>query len=206
VLTVGLTGGIGAGKSEVTRLLGALGAVVIDADQLAREVVRPGTPGLAAVVAEFGDQVLTPGGELDRPALASIVFADQGRRAALEAILHPLIRERSADLAARAPQDAVVVQDVPLLAEKDLADQFDLVLVVDASPRTQLERLVRLRGMTEADARARIAAQADRADRLALADHVIRNDGGRDALARRVRELWPLLRAAAQATGPATTR
>lgn len=206
MLKVGLTGGIGAGKSEVTRLLAGLGAMVVDADQVAREVVRPGTAGLAAVVAEFGEQVVTPEGELDRAALASIVFADPRRRAALEAITHPLIRERIARLVASAPPDAILVQDVPLLAEKDLAGQFDLVLVVDASVETQLDRLVRARGMSEADARARIAAQANRADRLALADHVIVNNGSRAALRRRVDEVWQALQAAAQATGPAATR
>ncbi len=199
MLTVGLTGGIGAGKSEVARMLRERGAVVVDADQLAREVVAPGTPGLAAVAAEFGPQVLAADGGLDRARLSAVVFADPERLAALEAITHPLVRARSAELIAAAPPDAVVVYDVPLLTEKKLAADFDQVIVVDASERTRLRRLTEVRGMAEADARARIAAQASRAERLAVADHVIDNDGPRSALASQVDALWRALATAARA-------
>ncbi|GAA3068765.1 dephospho-CoA kinase [Streptomyces olivoverticillatus] len=194
MLKVGLTGGIGAGKSEVSRLLAWYGAVVVDADKIAREVVEPGTPGLAAVVAEFGPGVLTPQGALDRPKLGAIVFADESRLAALNAIVHPLVRARSAELESAAADDAVVVHDVPLLAENGLAPLYDLVVVVDASAETRLERLVGLRGMTPAEARARMAAQATREARLSVADIVIDNDGPLEALEPRVREVWEGLR------------
>ncbi|MEU7133758.1 dephospho-CoA kinase [Streptomyces sp. NPDC046261] len=194
MLKVGLTGGIGAGKSEVSRLLVSYGAVLVDSDKIAREVVAPGTPGLAAVVAEFGPGVLTPEGALDRPKLGAIVFADPGRLAALNAIVHPLVRARSAELEAAAGPDAVVVHDVPLLAENGLAPLFDLVLVVDASTETRLDRLVRLRGMTPDEARARMAAQATREQRLAVADLVIDNDGPLEELEPRVRAVWEELR------------
>ncbi|MFI6643664.1 dephospho-CoA kinase [Streptomyces sp. NPDC050504] len=195
MLRVGLTGGIGAGKSEVSRLLASYGAVLIDADKIAREVVEPGTPGLAAVVAAFGEDVLTPEGTLDRPRLGSIVFADPERLAVLNGIVHPLVRDRSAELEAAAGEGSVVVQDVPLLTENGLAPLYDLVLVVDASPETQLDRLVRLRGMEPDEARARMAAQADRAQRLAVADLVIDNDGPLEALEPQVRKVWEELRA-----------
>jgi dephospho-CoA kinase len=195
MVRAGLTGGIGAGKSEVSRLLASYGAVVIDSDRIAREVVEPGTAGLAAVADEFGDEVLTPDGRLDRPRLGSIVFADPERLRALNAIVHPLVRARSAELEAAAGQDTIVVHDVPLLAENGLAPLYDLVVVVDAAPRTQLDRLVRLRGMTEDDARARMAAQASREERLALADIVIDNDGPLEALESQVRAVWQELRA-----------
>ncbi|MFF3837176.1 dephospho-CoA kinase [Streptomyces sp. NPDC001930] len=190
MLKVGLTGGIGAGKSEVSRLLVSYGAVLIDADRIAREVVEPGTPGLAAVVAAFGEDVLTAEGTLDRPKLGSIVFADADRLATLNAIVHPLVGARSAELESRAGTGDVVVHDVPLLAENGLAPLYDLVVVVDASPETQLDRLVRLRGMAESEARARMSAQATRAQRLAVADLVIDNDGPLDALEPQVRKVW----------------
>ncbi|MET8688685.1 dephospho-CoA kinase [Streptomyces sp. NPDC004732] len=190
MLKVGLTGGIGAGKSEVSRLLVASGAVLIDADKIAREVVEPGTPGLAAVVDAFGREVLAPDGSLDRPRLGAVVFADAEKLAALNAIVHPLVGARSAELEQAASGDAVVVHDVPLLAENGLAPLYDLVVVVDASPETQLDRLVRLRGMSEEDARARMAAQATREKRLEIADIVIDNDGPLDGLAERVGEVW----------------
>ncbi|MGN6243853.1 MAG: dephospho-CoA kinase [Motilibacteraceae bacterium] len=190
MLKVGLTGGIGSGKSAVSRLLAARGAVVVDADAIAREVVEPGTPGLAAVVAEFGDGVLRPDGTLDRPALGAIVFSDPQRLAALNAIVHPLIAARTGELVAAAPADAVVVHDVPLLTENDLAPGYDVVVVVDVRVELQLDRLVRLRGMTEADARARIAAQATREQRLAVADLVIDNSGTLEQLAAQVDVLW----------------
>ncbi|MBD9734094.1 dephospho-CoA kinase [Streptomyces sp. H28] len=190
MLSVGLTGGIGAGKSEVSRLLVERGAVLIDADRIAREVVAPGTPGLAAVVETFGEQVLAEDGSLDRARLGSIVFADQEKLAALNSLVHPLVGARSKELSEAAPEDAVVVHDVPLLTENGLAPLYDLVVVVDASPDTQLDRLVRLRGMTEEDARARMAAQATREQRRAVADIVIDNDVPLDELTRRVDEVW----------------
>ncbi|MFE5024090.1 dephospho-CoA kinase [Streptomyces sp. NPDC056656] len=190
MLKVGLTGGIGAGKSEVSRLLVEHGAVLIDADRIAREVVEPGTPGLAAVVEAFGSEVLAPDGSLDRPALGAIVFADADRLAVLNSIVHPLVGARSAELEAAATGDRVVVHDVPLLAENGLAPLYDLVVVVDASPETQLDRLVRLRGMSEQDARARMAAQATRDKRLDIADIVIDNDVPLDELHRRVDAVW----------------
>ncbi|WP_069763107.1 dephospho-CoA kinase [Streptomyces sp. LUP47B] len=190
MLKVGLTGGIGAGKSEVSRLLVEHGAVLIDADRIAREVVAPGTPGLAAVVRAFGEDVLAEDGTLDRPKLGSIVFSDPDRLAVLNSIVHPLVGARSRELESAAAEDAVVVHDVPLLAENALAPLYDLVVVVDASPETQLDRLVRLRGMTEQDARARMAAQATREKRLEIADVVIDNDVPLEDLRRRVQEVW----------------
>ncbi|MFE7777330.1 dephospho-CoA kinase [Streptomyces sp. NPDC057445] len=193
MLKVGLTGGIGAGKSEVSRLFVSYGAVLIDADKIAREVVEPGTPGLAAVVEAFGPEILTADGTLDRPGLGAIVFADPDRLAELNAIVHPLVGARSAELEAAAGEDAVVIHDVPLLTENRLAPLYDLVVVVDASEETQLERLVRLRGMTESDARARMAAQATREERRAVADLVIDNDGSLEALEPQVRKAWEAL-------------
>ncbi|GAA2629267.1 dephospho-CoA kinase [Streptomyces axinellae] len=193
MVKVGLTGGIGAGKSEVSRLLGEYGAVIIDADVIAREVVAPGTPGLAAIVAEFGPDVLAPDGTLDRPRLGSLVFSDTERLAALNAIVHPLVGQRSAELERAAGEDSVVVHDVPLLVENGLAPLYDEVIVVDADPRTQLDRLVRLRGMDEGEARARMAAQAGREERLAVADVVIDNDGPLEELEPQVREVWKRL-------------
>lgn len=190
MLRLGLTGGIGAGKSEVSRMLSSYGAVLIDSDRIAREVVEPGTPGLAAVVAEFGPGVLTPDGTLDRPKLGGIVFGDPERLRALNAIVHPLVRARSAELEAAAGPDAIVVHDVPLLAENGLAPLYDLVMVVDVAPGTQVDRLVRLRGMTEDEARARMAAQATREQRLAVADVVIDNDGPLEELEPQVRKVW----------------
>lgn len=190
MVKVGLTGGIGAGKSEVSRLLVACGAVLIDADRIAREVVEPGTPGLAAVVEAFGEEVLAADGSLDRPKLGSIVFADADKLALLNSIVHPLVGARSRELEEAAAEDAVVVHDVPLLTENGLAGLYDLVIVVDASPETQLDRLVRLRGMTEEDARARMAAQATREQRRRIADVVIDNDVPLADLERRVKDVW----------------
>lgn len=190
MLSVGLTGGIGAGKSEVSRLLVECGAVLIDADRIAREVVAPGTPGLEAVVEAFGQDILAEDGSLDRPRLGSIVFADPEKLAVLNSIVHPLVGARARELQEAAAEDAVVVHDVPLLAENGLAPQYDVVVVVDASPETQLDRLVRLRGMTEEDARARMAAQATREERLKIADIVIDNDVSLEQLKQRVREVW----------------
>ncbi|GAA2510163.1 dephospho-CoA kinase [Streptomyces gobitricini] len=193
MLKVGLTGGIGAGKSEVSRLLSSYGAVLIDADKIAREVVEPGTPGLAAVVAAFGPEILTADGSLDRPRLGSIVFSDPEALATLNGIVHPLVGARSAELEAAAGPEAVVVHDVPLLTENGLAPLYDVVVVVDASPGTQLDRLVRLRGMTEVEARSRMAAQATREQRRAVADLLIDNDGPLEDLEPQVRKVWDRL-------------
>ncbi|MEU5589141.1 dephospho-CoA kinase [Streptomyces chrestomyceticus] len=194
MVKVGLTGGIGAGKSEVSRLLASYGAVIVDADKIAREVVEPGTPGLAAVIAEFGEDVLSADGTLDRPKLGAIVFSDPQKLQALNAIVHPLVGARSAELEAAAGPDAVVVHDVPLLTENGLAPLYDLVVVVDATPDTQLDRLVRLRGMAESEAKARMEAQASREKRLAIADLVIDNDGPLEDLEPQVRQVWQNLR------------
>ena len=192
MLRVGLTGGIGAGKSAVARLLVEQGAVLIDADVVAREVVEPGTPGLAAIAAEFGDGVLASDGSLDRPALAARVFGDEPARQRLNAIVHPLVGQRSMELAAdaaTAQPDGVLVHDVPLLVENGMQAAYDLVLVVEAPLELRLERLA-ARGVAEADARARIAAQASDEDRRAVADAVIVNDRDLEELARRVAEVW----------------
>lgn len=202
MLTVGLTGGIGAGKSEVARLLAECGAVLIDADRIAREVVEPGTPGLAAVVDAFGEEVLAADGTLDRPRLGSIVFTDPEKLAVLNSIVHPLVGARSRELEEAAAEDAVVVHDVPLLTENGLAPLYDLVIVVDASPETQLDRLVGRRGMTEEDARARMGAQATREQRRAIADIVIDNDVPLDELEHRVKDIGAELVRRARAPRP----
>lgn len=189
-LHVGLTGGIGAGKSTVAARLAGLGAVVLDADLAARAVVEPGTDGLAALVEAFGPGVLAPDGSLDRAALAELVFADEGRRAELNAIVHPRVRAWMAERAAAAPEGSVVVQDIPLLAEAGLAPLFDFVIVVDARDETRIDRLVRLRGMSREQAEARIAAQAPRQERNAVADRVIENDGAEAELAVAVAAVW----------------
>jgi len=190
---VGLTGGIASGKSTVSALLVELGAVLIDGDALAREVVARGTPGLAQVVEEFGPGLLTPEGDLDRAALGRIVFADEAARRRLEAITHPLIFERYAELEAAAPPGSLVVHDIPLLAESGRADTFDEVLVVDVPPEVQVERMMRDRGWTREEAESRIAAQASREDRLAIATYVIDNTGTLDALRARVEEVYAQL-------------
>jgi dephospho-CoA kinase len=200
VLSVGLTGGIGAGKSEVTRRFAALGAKIIDADVIAREVVEPGTPGLAAVIEEFGPGVRAADGSLDREAVAAIVFADDGARARLNAIVHPLIGEqvfaRLAEYEATDP-DGILVNDVPLIAESGVAERYQVIVVVDAPVETQLDRLVRLRGMTAEAAQARIDVQASREQRLALADHVIVNDGDLEGLQAQIDAVWTALLAKA---------
>ena len=197
MLRVGLTGGIGSGKSEVSRRLAALGAVVLDADAAARAVVEPGTPGLKRIAETFGPGVLRPDGALDRAKLAEIVFADDAARGKLNAIVHPLVHEhmRAAEHAAvqAGGDDVIVVHAVPLLAEGGRAGEFDLVIVVDLRPETQVERLAG-RGMPEEQARARIAAQATREQRLAVADIVIDNSGTLADLDRQLSEIWADLR------------
>jgi dephospho-CoA kinase len=190
VLQIGLTGGIGAGKSSVAQRLAELGALVVDSDELAREVVDVGTPGFEAVVAEFGRGVVAPDGGLDRPALARLVFADEAARDRLNAIVHPLVRRRAAEILAAEPADAVVVHDVPLLVETGQADRFDLVLVVEAPAEVRTERLARDRGMSADEARSRMAAQASDAERRAVADVVLVNDGSPDELRARVDQIW----------------
>jgi dephospho-CoA kinase len=190
---VGLTGGVASGKSTVSAMLRELGAVVVDADQLAREVVAPGTEGLTEIVEAFGEGVLTPEGELDRPAMGAIVFGDEEARRRLEAIIHPRVRRRGAELEAAAGPDAVVVHDIPLLAETGQAEAFDAVVVVDVPVETQVRRMVDLRGMSREEAEARIAAQASREDRLAVATHVIDNTGTLEDLRERVAEVFESL-------------
>jgi dephospho-CoA kinase len=187
---VGLTGGIGAGKSAVARRLARRGAVLIDSDVLAREVVAPGTDGLAEVVAAFGPQVLGPDGGLDRPALGARVFGDDTARRRLEGIIHPRVRHRSAELVAAAAPDAVVVNDVPLLVEVGLAPSYHLVVVVEAELAARVRRLVDTRGMTPEQAHARIAAQADDAHRRAAADVLLRNNAGLGDLDALIETLW----------------
>jgi dephospho-CoA kinase len=202
VLRVGLTGGIGSGKSSVSARLAARGAVVIDSDLLTREVVARGTDGLAEVVEVFGD-VLTADGDLDRPAVGRIVFGDEVARRKLEAIIHPRVRARAAEIESAAPGDAVVVHDIPLLVETGQGGSFDLVLVVDVPQEVQVERLTRDRGMTDEEAKARIASQATREQRLAVADLVVDNAGSLEQLDARIAEVWPGLLSRA-GHGPAT--
>ena len=195
VLRIGLTGGIGSGKSEVSRRLAEHGAVLIDADVAAREVVVPGSPGLARIAETFGTGVLRPDGSLNRERLGEIVFGDPELRVKLNEIVHPLVREwmaaaERAAVRAAPPPGPVVVHDVPLLAESRGKAGFDAVIVVDVPPEMQVERLVRLRGLAEEQARARMAAQASREQRLAVADIVIDNSGSLDDLDRRVAEVW----------------
>ena len=194
---VGLTGGIASGKSTVSAILAELGAVIIDADALAREVVARGTPGLEAVVEAFGPELLTPEGDLDRPAMGALVFTDPEARKRLEAIIHPLVHQRSAQLEAEAPADAVVVHDIPLLAEVGRASSFDAVIVVDAPADLQVSRMVEDRGWSREEAVSRIAAQATREDRLAIATHVVDNTGTMAELRRRVEQVYAELAARA---------
>ncbi len=189
MIRVGLTGGIASGKSTVADELAARGAVIIDADVLAREVVAAGTDGLAAIRERFGSEVIVDG-VLDRPALGQIVFGDPSARRDLEAIIHPAVRARAAELEAAAEEDAIIVHVIPLLVETDQQHSFDLVAVVDVEPTNQIERLRVRNGFSEEEAQARIAAQAPRTDRLAAADVVIDNSGSRLALQPQVDRLW----------------
>ncbi len=195
MIRVGLTGGIAAGKSNVANELAALGAVVIDADELARQAVQPGTPGLAAIVARFGTEMLLPNGSLDRAALADLVFADQDALADLNRIVHPLVRSAAERCELAAPADSVIVHDIPLLLETGQQHNFDLVVVVDVPVAVQLERVQRRDQASAADAMSRIQAQASRADRLAVADAVIDSSGSKAATRCQVGELWRWLHA-----------
>ncbi|MFC7492469.1 MULTISPECIES: dephospho-CoA kinase [unclassified Knoellia] len=190
MLRVGLTGGIGSGKSTVARALADLGAVVVDADAVAREVVEPGMPALTAIRDRFGDAVFGSDGTLDRPALGRVVFGDAGALTDLEAITHPAIWERTAELMGAVPPEAVVVHDMPLIVEKGLGADHHLVVVVGADEAERRDRLVRDRGMDVKDAQSRIDAQADDAARRAAADIWLDNNGTRDHLQVEVRRLW----------------
>lgn len=189
-MRIGLTGGIASGKSTVARKLEQLGAFTIDADVLARDVVALGTEGLKAVVARFGNSVLAADGSLDRSALARVIFADPQARADLNAIIHPLVRERAAELEAAAPAGAVVVHVIPLLVETGQQDRFDAVVVVDTTVEEQLRRLTRRDGLTQTEAEQRVAAQASREERLGAATHVIDSSGPVRETMRQVDELW----------------
>ena len=196
-MRVGLTGGIASGKSTVSAILAELGATIIDGDQLAREVVERGTPGLAQVVEAFGPEILTASGDLDRPKLGQIVFNDPSLRKQLEGIVHPLVFERYAALESAAPADGLVVHDIPLLAESGRADTFDAVIVVETPAEVQVERMLRDRGWTRADAESRIGAQATPEQRRAIATHLIVNTGTLDELRARVEDVYAELTAQA---------
>ncbi|MGA5466338.1 dephospho-CoA kinase [Mycobacterium sp. NPDC050041] len=190
MLRIGLTGGIGAGKSTVSSTFDELGGIVVDGDVIAREVVEPGTEGLAALVEAFGDGILRPDGALDRPALAAVAFSDDEKRKTLNGIVHPLVGRRREELIAAAPADAVIVEDIPLLVESQMAPMFPLVIIVHADEDVRVARLIEHRGFTEADARARIAAQATEEQRRAVADVWLDNSGTADDLVARARDLW----------------
>lgn len=190
MLRIGLTGGIGAGKSTVSATFSELGAIVVDGDVIAREVVEPGTPGLARLVEAFGEDILLPNGALNRPALASIAFGDDTKRATLNGIVHPLVAHRRSELIAAAHEDAVIVEDIPLLVESQMAPLFPLVIIVHADAELRVERLIEYRGFSEEDARARIAAQATEEQRRAVADVWLDNSGSSAALVQSARALW----------------
>jgi len=200
MLSVGLTGGIGSGKSSVSARLSTLGALVIDSDLIAREIVEPGEPALAEVEVRFGPGVIRADRTLDRQALADIVFHDPAALAALNDIMLPRIGARTSAIEAAAPHDAVVVHDSPLLVEQGLAAAYDVVVVVDCPDEVRLERLVEQRRMSATDARARMAAQATRDERLAVADFVLDNSGSLADLHAQVDQLWAHLLAAAGST------
>ena len=189
-MRVGLTGGIASGKSTVSAMLAELGAVIIDGDKLAREVVEKGQPGLDQVVEAFGPEILTPDGDMDRAAVGRIVFNDEAKRKVLEGIVHPLVFERYAELEASAPQDGLVIHDIPLLAESGRADTFDAVIVVETPADVQVERMLRDRGWTQEDAESRIAAQATPEQRRAIATYLIENTGTREELRARVEAVY----------------
>lgn len=190
MLRIGLTGGIGAGKSTVSATFSELGGVVVDGDVIAREVVEPGTPGLAGLVDAFGDEILLPDGALNRPALAAIAFSDEEKRQTLNGIVHPLVAHRRSELISAAASDAVIVEDIPLLVESQMAPMFPLVVIVHADPELRVKRLIEYRNFTEEDARARIAAQATEEQRRAVADVWLDNSGSAADLVGKARALW----------------
>jgi dephospho-CoA kinase len=192
MLRIGLTGGIGAGKSALSATFAQCGGIVVDGDVIAREVVQPGTEGLASLVHAFGDDILQPDGSLDRPALAAKAFRDDDVRKVkmLNGIVHPLVAKRRAEIIASVPEDSVVVEDIPLLVESGMAPLFPLVVVVHADVELRVRRLVEQRGMSEADVRARIAAQADDEQRRAVADIWLDNSRSQDDLVKRARDVW----------------
>jgi dephospho-CoA kinase len=189
MLRIGLTGGIGAGKSTVSATFAECGGIIVDGDVIAREVVEPGTEGLAQLVQAFGDDILLSDGALNRPALAAKAFADDEKRAKLNSIVHPLVGKRRLEIIESVTDDAVVVEDIPLLVETGMAPSFPLVVVVTADPETRVQRLIN-RGMDEADARARIKAQAPEDQRRAIADVLLDNSGSQDELVEQARDLW----------------
>ncbi|EHB45011.1 Dephospho-CoA kinase [Mycolicibacterium rhodesiae JS60] len=190
VLRIGLTGGIGAGKSTVSATFSECGGIVVDGDVISREVVEPGTEGLAKLVDAFGSHILLPDGALDRPALASIAFSDEDKRQTLNGIVHPLVATRRSELIAAAGEDAVIVEDIPLLVESQMAPMFPLVIIVNADPEVRVKRLTEYRGFSEADARARIAMQATEEQRRLVADVWLDNSGSSGQLVEKARELW----------------
>jgi dephospho-CoA kinase len=190
MLRIGLTGGIGAGKSTVSVAFAECGGIIVDGDVISREVVQPGTPGLAALVDHFGGEILLPDGALNRPALAAKAFGDEEQRARLNAIVHPLVATRRAEIVAAVGEDQVIVEDIPLLVESQMAPLFPLVVVVHADEDVRLNRLIGIRGMDEADARARIAAQATEEQRRRVADVWLDNSGTEGRLVEQARELW----------------
>ena len=190
MLRIGLTGGIGAGKSTVSSTFAECGGVIVDGDVISREVVQPGTAGLAALVDHFGHEILLPDGALNRPALAAKAFGDEAQRAKLNEIVHPLVATRRAEIVAAVAEDQVIVEDIPLLVESQMAPLFPLVVVVHADADMRLNRLIGIRGMDEADARARIAAQATEAQRRTVADVWLDNSGTEGQLVEQARELW----------------
>ena len=190
MLRIGLTGGIGAGKSTVSATFSECGGIVVDGDVIAREVVEPGTTGLTKLVESFGSQILRPDGALDRPALAAIAFSDENKRQTLNGIVHPLVAHRRSELIAAAAEDAVIVEDIPLLVESGMAPLFPLVVVVHADPEIRVQRLTDHRGFSEADARARIAAQATEEQRRRVADVWLDNSATAGHLVEQARELW----------------
>ena len=190
MLRIGLTGGIGAGKSTVSRAFAECGGVIVDGDVISREVVQPGTEGLAALVEHFGDGILLPDGALNRPALAGIAFSDEAKRLTLNGIVHPLVAHRRSELIAAAAEDAVIIEDIPLLVESQMAPLFPLVVIVHADPEVRVRRLIDYRGFSEDDAKARISAQATDEQRRRVADVWLDNTGSEGELTERARELW----------------
>jgi dephospho-CoA kinase len=190
MLRIGLTGGIGAGKSALSKTFSECGGIIVDGDVIAREVVEPGTEGLASLVDTFGEDILRPDGALDRPALAAKAFADDEQRKKLNGIVHPLVAKRRSEIIAAVSEDAVVVEDIPLLVESGMAPLFPLVVIVHADVEVRLRRLVEQRGMSEDDARARIAAQATDEQRRAVADVWLDNSGTPEALVELARDVW----------------